>query len=243
MAELKTRLYLDSVIKSDQTIDLIKKHSHFLVNVLRLKYMDQISVFNSESGEWSARIIDSSKKMVVIKTVAQLRRPEREYGPWLAFALIKKTRMDFLIEKATELGVERLMPVITHFTGPQRFNLDRLVLHSIEAVEQSGRLSKPEICPVIDFGTFLKTWPKNRHLFFGDETGKGKPVGGLLDEMLSNEEKLCGFFTGPEGGFSNLELSTLNKLIYAHGMDLGPRTLRSETAAIAALSAWNAILD
>lgn len=243
MASLKTRLFLELVIKKNQIITLSKEHIHFLTNVLRLRVGDEISIFNSRSGEWLAQIMELSKKVIKLHIKSQLKFAQPEPGPWLAFAPIKKNRTDFLVEKATELGVERLIPVITRFTGPRQLNINRLTLIAVEAAEQCRRISIPAVNAPITLSELIHIWPKNRRLYFGDETGNG-----LLTKNLSMNAHLVqtrkyGFFIGPEGGFSDIELSCLNNLEYAQGIDLGPRLLRSETAAIAMLVLWQILSE
>ena len=239
--DFKTRLFLESDIKKHQTIYLSKRHTHFLVNVLRVKPDEKISIFNSQSGEWETKFLELTKKSEAIKDETQVRSPKSEAGPWVAFAPVKKSRTDFIVEKTTELGVELLIPVKTKYTEPKKINRDRLFLIAKEAAEQSGRLSIPQILDLCSLERFLETWPQSRCLFFCDESGAGTPMKDIIERKSANKMNALGFLIGPEGGFSSEELSILNKLIFALGVDLGPRILRSETAAVAVLAAWNAL--
>ena len=237
----KTRLFLDFKIERTRKENLSKNQIHFLMNVLRMKPGEEISIFNSHSGEWIAKIIELSKKKGIIEPEMQIKLPKREIGPWVAFAPVKKSRTDFIIEKATELGVERLIPVKTKHTEPRLLNANRLLLMAQEAAEQCGRLSIPDIFQMCSMDHFLESWPKGRHLFYCDETGQGTPIKDVIGRREINKNVPCGFFIGPEGGFSSMEISVMRKKEFAKGIDLGPRILRTETAAVAALSTWNAL--
>jgi len=232
MDKPKTRLHIEAQFSEGADIALNRDQVHFLVHVLRLKSGDQLSLFNADGGEWLASITEHSKRRGVVHLHKQTRLPEPEPGPWLAFAPIKKTRTDFVVEKATELGVERLIPVFTRFTASTRVNVDRLGAIAREAAEQCGRLSVPTIAVPCDLDDLVAGWPAGRRLFIGDETGNGIP----LTNVLSDEPQEHGFLIGPEGGFSEDELAGVKAQVYADAIDLGPRVLRAETAAIAALA-------
>jgi len=239
MTKPKTRLFMGGVLEAGAEIALGKGHVHFLGNVLRLKSGDQISLFNGDFGECSATVEGLSKRHGVARIGEQTRRPQPEPGPWLAFAPVKKTRTDFIVEKATELGVEKLIPVFTKFTATARVNCERLRAISIEAAEQCERLSVPEISEPCSLMDLLADWPSGRKLFVGDEKGRGVRLLQALSE--SGTEAQHGFLIGPEGGFADDELALVTARGFCQSVDLGPRILRAETAAIAALSVWNAL--
>jgi 16S rRNA (uracil1498-N3)-methyltransferase len=169
--------------------------------------------------------------------VEVISRPQ-DVGPdlWLAFAPVK--RADFLAEKASELGVAALLPVMTDHTDVRRVNVERLQAHAIEAAEQCSRLSVPPIRAPESFEKFLTNWPSERQLYFLDESGGGAPI---AEALRGIGPKPCGFLTGPEGGFTQSELDALRQLPFATAVGLGPRLLRAETAAIAALACWQAL--
>jgi len=239
MIKPKTRLFLEGVLDSGAETALGKDHVHFLGNVLRLKSGDQISLFNDECGEWSATIKNLSKRHGVARIGDQVRAPQPEPGPWLAFAPVKKTRTDFIVEKATELGVEKLIPIFTRLTATARVNNERLRAISIEAAEQCERLSVPEIFAPCSLMELLANWPSERKLLVGDEKGGGVPLAQALSGTRVETEH--GFLIGPEGGFDEDELALVTARDFCQSVDLGPRILRAETAAIAALSVWNAL--
>ena len=237
MDKPKTRLHIEADFSEGADIALNRDQVHFLVHVLRLKTGDHLSLFNADGGEWLASITDHSRRRGVVHLHRQMRGPESEPGPWLAFAPIKKTRTDFIVEKATELGVEKLIPVFTRFTASTRVNVERLTSIAREAAEQCGRLTVPEVAEPCDLADLLDNWPEGRRLFIGDETGKGVP----LSTVLAGGPPEHGFLIGPEGGFSEDELVRVKTQVYADAIDLGPRVLRAETAAIAALAGSQAL--
>ena len=237
----KTRLFLESKIDKNQSIHLSPSHIHFLFTVLRVRSNDKITIFNGTSGEWEASLIELSKNSGILRVESQLRIAQQERGPWVAFAPIKKSRTNFLVEKATELGAEKLIPVKTKYTEQKRLNTKRLTLVAKEASEQCGRLTIPKVQEMCTFGELLENWPNRKLLIFGDESGRGAALKTLIEKYNFSTRHFCGFFIGPEGGFSGSERSVLGKTAFAEGADFGPRILRSETAVVAALSAWHAL--
>ncbi len=239
MSKPKTRLYIDGVLESGREMSLRKDHIHFLANVLRLKSGDVIALFNANDGEWSAILENFSKRQGIARIEKQRRGPDPEHGPWLVFAPVKKKRTDFIIEKATELGVEQLIPVITKFTATSHLNVERLRVIATEAAEQCGRLSTPEISEPCSLIELVGNWPKGRRLIVGDEKGGGVS----LVQALSTADECSehGFLVGPEGGFDDDELEFMEGHDFCQTVDLGPRILRAETAAVASLSVWNAL--
>jgi len=239
MNKPKTRLYIENFLEPGCEVPLGRDHVHFLGNVLRIKPGDWINVFNADCGEWSATIGNLSKRHGVARLGEQIRPPQSEPGAWLAFAPVKKTRTDFIVEKATELGVEKLLPVFTKFTATTRVNVERMGAIAIEAAEQCQRLSVPEIAQPCTLEELIADWPGTRKLFVADEKGGGV----MLAQALSNDIEVSehGFLVGPEGGFSDDELTFVKAQGFCRPIDLGPRILRAETAAVACLSVWNAL--
>jgi len=232
-----SRLYIGDDLSSERPVNLSKDQSHYLIRVMRRHSGDMVTLFNGRDGEWQARIVDASKSSCVLEISQQLREQTPEPDIWLAFAPIKKSRLDFMIEKATELGAARLLPVITHHTEVGRINRDRLQATVMEASEQCERLSVPEVIEAEDFHSFIANWPEGRRLFYLDETGNGE----LLSKVLKGDQP-GGFLVGPEGGFSPSELDVLRELPFSFGISLGPRILRTETAALSALANWQSIV-
>ena len=183
------------------------------------------------------------KKTGNVKIKRQSRVPKFEPGPRLAFSPIKKNRTDFIIEKATELGVERLSPVITKFTVARGINKLRLFEIAKGAAEQCGRLSVPIIEEPVLLEKFVEEWPRERTLFYGDETGGGISMKKWLEKECHHSDIRSGFLIGPEGGFSPEEHVFLRQSKYLHAINLGPRLLRTETAALLVLSAWEALMS
>jgi 16S rRNA (uracil1498-N3)-methyltransferase len=233
----KTRLFIDQDLMANCSLVLSDGQTHYLRNVLRLRVGDNIGLFNGRDGEWVTRITKIEKRLVEVFTTVCSRPQEESADIWLAFAPIKGARVDFIAQKATELGVSVLWPVFTEYTAMGRINLERLRLNAIEAAEQSGRLSVPKISTPVNFDEFVETWPKDRILFCCDETGGGIPI----LEAFKNNNSLAGLMIGPEGGFAKLELDQLDKLGNVCRVSLGKRILRSDTAAFAALACWQAI--
>jgi 16S rRNA (uracil1498-N3)-methyltransferase len=212
---------------------------HRLRHVLRLGAGAAIAAFNQRDGEWLCRLGDAGRGGGQLEVERQLRPAEPEPDLWLLFAPIKRARLDWLIEKATELGIAVLAPVWTARTQPERVNLDRLGALAVAAAEQSRRLSVPEIRPPERLDRVLSAWPADRRLIVCDETGAGRPIAAALGE--TPEMVRLALLIGPEGGFAETELDALGKLPFVTRVGLGPRVLRTETAAVAAIAVSQAI--
>lgn len=239
ISEAKTRLFIDAPLHAGQELELSPDHAHFLGNVLRLSANDKIALFNATDGEWIGSLMTLKKKRAFAVLDFQSRPATPEPGPWLAFAPLKKDRTHMIIEKATELGVERLLPVITQNTN-SRANRDRMAAQAIEAAEQSERLSVPRVEEPQTLTDFMEKWPRNRTLFAGDETGGGQPIAEVIS-LNGKKSDDCGILVGPEGGFKSEELELLKSADFCTLIDLGPRVLRAETAAIAGLACLQAL--
>lgn len=225
------RLFVDQGLNEGATLTLDGAQAHYLGNVMRLKTGDPVRLFDDRTGEWIAEVADAGKRNVMLRLTAKLRAREDVPDLWLLFAPIKKGPIDWLIEKATELGAARLQPVITHRTIVDRLNLDRLRANMIEAAEQCDRTALPELREPIKLPSLLKGWEESRMLLFADETG-GLPIAEIARAGPS------AILVGPEGGFTPDERATIRATPGATAISLGPRILRAETAAAAAISAW-----
>ena len=234
-----TRLYIPEGLAAGTDVELDPAQAHRLRHVLRLGPEAAVAAFNAAEGEWLCRTGDAGKRRLRLAVERQLRPPEPEPDLWLLFAPIKRTRLDWLIEKATELGAGALRPVLTARTQPERLNQDRLRALAIAASEQSERLSVPEIHPAERLDRVIAAWPGERHLVLCDESGAGRPIAEALSGFA--RDKPAALFVGPEGGFTDTELDALGKLPIVTRVGLGPRVLRAETAALAALAAFQAI--
>jgi len=233
------RLHVAASLAAGETLRLDERQSHYLLRVMRLVPGDPVGLFNGRDGEWLARIEDRAKAGCALTPVERLAGQREEDGPWLAFAPLKKDALDVLVEKATELGVGRLLPVTTQRTQGSRVNVGRLGLQAIEAAEQCGRLTVPAVDAPIPLAGLGGVWPAGRRLLLLDETGAGVPLAEVLAAWPA-EAGGAGFVCGPEGGFAAEELDGLGKLPFAVRVGLGPRILRAETAALSALACWQA---
>jgi len=200
---------------------------------MRLKAGDPVRLFDDRTGEWLARVVETGKRTITLDLTSRLREREAVPDLWLLFAPIKKGRIDWLVEKACELGVARIVPVITRRTIVDRLNLDRLRAHMIEAAEQCGRTALPELAEPRKLEAVLRDWPADRMLIFADEEG-----GVALSAVA--QPAPAAILIGPEGGFTAEERAAIRAIPHAAGVSLGPRILRADTAAIAAVSVWMA---
>lgn len=237
------RLHVEARLSHGQFITLDKDQSHYLSNVMRCKLGSEIALFNGQDGEWVGEITDIQKRAVTLQIKDQISLQKAEPDIWLVFAPIKKTRIDFIAQKATELGASRLMPMFTRRTIAERVNVDRLRANAIEAAEQCERLTIPQVDDPQKFDIILDAWPSDRHVMFCDESLEGKPALSVLSDARAGMQKPepWAIFIGPEGGFDDAERSRLNTMQNAHSVTLGPRILRADTAAMAALSIWQTV--
>jgi len=227
------RLYVDTPLGAGTQVTLDAAQANYVGNVMRMKEGDALLLFDGRSGEWRAEVAETGKKRMVLAVVEQTRAQEAVPDLWLAFAPVKKGRVDWLVEKAVELGVARLLPVITQRTIVDRLNLERMRAHIVEAAEQCGRTALAEIEEPVKLEAFLKAWDPRRVLYFADETG-GQPAAAAINPGPAL------ILTGPEGGFTPGEAEAIRSVPNAIPISLGPRILRAETAALAAVAAWMA---
>jgi 16S rRNA (uracil1498-N3)-methyltransferase len=233
------RLHIPERLAQGAALVLGAAAAHRLRDVLRLAPGAAIAGFNAGDGEWLCRLARLDRGRAGLVAERQLRPPEPSPDLWLLFAPIKRARLDWLVEKATELGAGALHPVATERTGPQRLNHERLAALAVAAAEQSGRLSVPEILPLTPLDRALAGWPEGRPLVLCDESGGGEPAAAALARLPAGTP--AALLVGPEGGFTERELDGLGKLPIVTRIGLGPRALRAETAALAALSVFQAI--
>jgi 16S rRNA (uracil1498-N3)-methyltransferase len=231
----KTRLHVTGDLGAGMAVALDEGPSHYLLHVLRAKPGNRVLLFNGRDGEWLAEIALASKRSVKATCLAQTRAQSAGPDIWLAFAPVKKTPADYLVQKATELGAAALLPVFTRRTIVTRVNLERMAANAAEAAEQSERLTVPEIREPQDLDKLLVRWPKERTLYFCDEGGDAKPLATVA------RGGPAAILTGPEGGFDSGERELLRAHSFVVPVTLGPRILRADTAALAALSVWQSV--
>lgn len=234
----KTRLYVTGDLGAGVTLALDEGPSHYLLHVLRAKAGDHVLLFNGRDGEWQAEITQAAKRGVTATCRAQTARQQCVPDIWLAFAPVKKTPSDYLVQKAAELGVAVLQPVFTRRTIVGRINPERMAANAIEAAEQSGRLTVPEVRDGVPLEKLLASWPPERRLLFCDEGGDAKAMTQAARESRGGP---CAILTGPEGGFDPDERALLRSQPFVMPVTLGPRILRADTAALAALALWQAV--
>ncbi len=237
----KLRLFVDDDLGADAAISLGREQSHYLVNVMRAQAGDAVALFNGRDGEWQSEITSHGKRSVGLRVSACLREQAAEPDLWLVFAPIKRGRIDFIAAKATELGVARLIPVMTARTQMTRVNTGRLRANAVEAAEQCERLTVPHVDEAVALTNLLASWPAERRLLVGDETGGGRPIAEVAGDIADGANQPRAVLVGPEGGFAPDELDALAKLPFVTKIGLGPRVMRADTAAIAALSVIQAI--
>ena len=240
-APLRHRLHVDQPLDqgAGARIALNRDQSHYLLNVLRMKVGARLLVFNDRDGEHEAEIAEAAKKSASLGVVRLTRPPEPPPDLMLVFAPVKRARIDFIAEKATELGVGVIQPAVTEFTSVARVNTDRMRANAIEAAEQTGRLTVPEIREPVALARLLEDWPGPRHIVFCDE-GLSGADGGAMADRVAGLEGPAAILIGPEGGFSPEERRMLAARDDAVPVSLGPNILRADTAVVAALTIWQA---
>ncbi len=228
------RLYVDPPLSAGVAVGLDASQANYLGNVLRLKEGGEVLLFDGVGGEWLARVVEFGKRRMILGVAELTRAQEAVPDLTLAFAPVKKGRVDWLVEKAVELGVARLEPVITRRTIVDKLNLERMRSHIVEAAEQCGRTALATIAEPVKLEAFLKATDTARTLYFADETG-GEPAASAFAPGPAT------ILTGPEGGFTPEEADTIRALPNAKAISLGPRILRAETAALAAITTYMAL--
>lgn len=234
------RLHVAADLAEGATVGLSAQQAHYVRNVMRLAAGETVLLFNGRDGEWRARIDGLGKGWCSLTVGERVRAQAGSPDVWLVFAPIKRARIDFVAEKATELGVSALIPVFTARTAMTRVNADRLHANAVEAAEQCGRLDIPVVWDARKFDALLAEWPADRRLLLCDESGGGRPMPEVVADLPAGGP--WAVMIGPEGGFAPDEVDALRKLPFVTGASLGPRILRADTAAIAALALWQAHL-
>jgi 16S rRNA (uracil1498-N3)-methyltransferase len=233
------RLFVSDALVAGASVACTAEQANYLRNVLRLKPGDAILAFNGRDGEWRAEVADAGKRTTTLRILTQTRA--QDGGPDIdyLFAPLKRARLDYMVQKATEMGVARLRPVLTRRTTPERINLERLRANAIEAAEQCGILRVPDVQAAEKLDRVLTGWESNRTLIFCDEDSEpADPVGALARV----ERGPLALLIGPEGGFDPQERELLVARPFVVPLSLGPRILRADTAAVAALALINATL-
>ena len=228
------RLFVRQPLNEGASVDLDAGQANYLGNVMRMGVGAELLVFDGSSGEWLARVADAAKKRMTLRIERRTREPETVPDVWLAFAPVKRAQTDWLVEKATELGAARLLPVMTQRTAAERVKLERLEAIAIEAAEQCGRTRLPEIGEPMPLARLLDGRDPHRTLYFADENG-----GDAVAASFTPGPALI--LIGPEGGFTDEERALVRGANNSVAISLGPRILRAETAALAALSTFMAI--
>ena len=230
------RLYVDGPLVVGTLVTLPVPQSHYLAQVMRREVGDVVRLFDGRSGEWAARLVSAGRKAVVAEIAWQSGHQEVVQDLWLCAAPLKRGRIDWVAEKACELGVARFMPVLTQRTVVDKLNLDRLQAHMIEAAEQCGRTALPVVAAPVPLAALLTAWPAGRTLIFADETG-GAPMAAAMPALRGPAAILI----GPEGGFTPDERAAIRAVASAVPISLGPRILRADTAAAVAVGVWQAL--
>ena len=237
MDRAKIRLCVDHPLGAGQDVPLNADQAHYLFAVMRLGLADRVALFNGRDGEWTAEVVTAAKKGGVLRCLGQAAPQLNPPDLWLIFAPIKKERTDFIVEKAAELGCARILPVQTEFTNSARIRQDRLQAHALEAAEQCLGTYVPEVSDLQTLQNVLKSWKPERRLLWCDESlvGPAQVLSGL-------EPGPWAILIGPEGGFSEAERARLRALPFVTPISLGPRILRADTAACAAITLWQSAL-
>jgi 16S rRNA (uracil1498-N3)-methyltransferase len=227
------RLFIDAPLAAAQEVALTPEQAHYLRQVMRLSDGAEALIFNGRDGEWLARVAAKGKRGASLTPEKQIRIQPETFGPTYAFAPLKHSRLDYMVQKAVEMGASRLSPVLTQFTQVNRMNIDRMRANAIEAAEQCGILALPEIEEPLVFEKWLAAVPAEKTIVFCDEESAEKSP---VEELKRTKAKDFAVLIGPEGGFSETERRVLIARNNVIRLSLGPRVLRADTAAVAALA-------
>lgn len=230
-----TRLFVEADLASGTSVELQDDQAHYLAHVMRAKAGQSLRLFNGRDGEWLATITTVAKRTVSLALLQQTRPQSGVPDLWLLLAPIKKTPLDYIVQKATELGVARIQPVITRRTIVERVNLDRMRANAVEAAEQSERLTVPEIHEPVSLEKLIQSWEPSRRLVFCDENREAQNA---ALAFASAKADRWAILTGPEGGFDPAERDLIRHQNFTLPVSLGPRIMRADTASLAAIAVW-----
>lgn len=231
------RLFIEADLAGGALVELGREQSNYLLNVLRLREGERVQVFNGRHGEWSARISASGRRAATLEITEPVRPQDAPCDLHYLFAPLKHARLDYMVQKAVEMGASRLCPVMTRRTQAARVNTERMRANAIEAAEQCGVLNIPEVDEPVKLEALIAGWPAGRLLIFCDEDATpGDPAAALRDACKETASPALAVLVGPEGGFDPAERRALLSLPGALAISLGPRILRADTAAVAALA-------
>jgi len=233
------RLFVDHPLSAEAVVTCSQAQAHYLVTVLRLGAGDRIRVFNGCDGEWLCAVGNVAKRSCSLEVLHQIRPQEEGPDVGYYFAPLKRARLDYMVQKATELGVARLQPVLTERTVAGRVNGERMRANVVEAAEQCGILRLPEVGEPIKLAAFLAEYPSDRRLVMCDEAA---PITSPLAALGALKSPACDVLVGPEGGFSEPERALLHGLDQVVAISLGPRIMRADTAAVAVLALVNSVI-
>lgn len=237
MSDAKIRLYVDQPLGAGQAVALSADQAHYLFSVMRLGQGAAVLLFNGCDGEWRATVEQAGKRGGILACTDQTAPLRAPPDLWLMFAPIKKARTDFIVEKAVEMGAARILPVQTRHTNSERIRQDRLQAHAVEAAEQCGATFVPEVADLQSLDRLLAAWPEGRRILWADES-----LAGARETLAGQAPGPWAILIGPEGGFSEDERRRLRGTPQVVPVALGPRILRADTAAVAALTLWQATL-
>ncbi len=230
------RLFVEAPVAAGELVVIEGNSAHYLTRVMRVREGDAVIVCDDVTGEWACRVVSADKRSVTLEPVEKLRPRESVPDIWLCPALLKKDRFDVVLEKATELGVAAIHPVLARRCVADKLNLDRARTVTTEAAEQCARTALPEICAPQSLSAMLADWPADRALFFADELGGEHAL-----RAFASHSGPAAIFIGPEGGWDDAERDAIRAHPAARPVTLGPRILRGETAALGALAAWMSV--
>ncbi len=233
------RLYVPQPMQAGGTIEPDRQQAHYLTNVMRMQPGSQLLVFNGKDGEWLAEIAEVTKKSLSIELTMQVRPQPGPSDLVYCFAPLKTGRLDYLVQKAVEMGAGVLQPVITQHTQMSGIGTDRILANAVEAAEQCGILAIPNVREPVKLDRLIWEWDEARRLIFCDE---GSDTNNPVPALKAITEKHIGLLIGPEGGFSDQERRQLRALPYVTAVPLGPRILRADTAAVAAMAVIQATI-
>lgn len=239
MSSAKIRLCVDQPLRAGQSLPLGEAQAHYLFAVMREGAGARVLVFNGQDGEWLAEVTEAGKRKGALLCLEETRAQTAPADLWLLFAPVKKARTDMIVEKAVELGAARLVPVATDYANAERLRHDKAEAHVREAAEQCGSLFLPEVAGMAPLTRLLADWPADRRILWADESAS---AGSTVATLTGAGPGPWAILTGPEGGFSEVERARLRSLPFVVAVSLGPRILRAETAAIAAMTLWQAHL-